>query len=159
MNLLLIIIIISFAVLIIFNPVLIAVSKGPPSHIETNSIIENNELVATLTLKSSKKALYVTKMHLPRRIAKVIGIMAPTGFFETQLVDMRSDREWVNKWNLENVMFKGNLELLPNQPTIIRFPLGKNVEDPFMISGQFEASRKWVNSFSFFQIKFCQKTL
>jgi len=140
-------------VLFIANPVLMVLSSGGNPKVKSEAKVSDRELVARLTLTDAKSPMFVVSLVVPRDAADRIGIAAPSGFRVESLVDAKSDPAWIENWNKENVRYVGKLQVVPESPVEVRFPLKSWQPPPFQIRGQFEAGRTFMNSMSFFHVK------
>jgi hypothetical protein len=142
-----------FVLLMFVNPVLMVILGGTASRVTSNVEVGSNELVVTLTLCDSESPRYIVSLDMPRTSAEEIGIGAPTDFRVEPLRDSRSDPDWLEEWNRENIRFTGDVQLAPNTPTVFRFSLMRAPSNRFQIKGQLESGRTFFNSVTIFFIK------
>jgi hypothetical protein len=142
------------ALLIVVNPILVAVSSEPGSRIESKVSLQDGGIVCELLLQNAKTDHYVTELDIKRPVAEMMKIGNPDGFrLEALPATESDDKEWVENWNRENVRFTGRFKITPGVAVTLFIPAVTPALEGLEIGGQFETGRKFGNTISFFTVK------
>ena len=85
-------------------------------------------LVVELELSGETSGFKITDLNLRRDLAKTLGLTAPEGF-EEELLPLEGSElndpelvRFVDEWNAENIRWRGELEIVPATPIVLRIP-------------------------------------
>jgi hypothetical protein len=139
-------------ILFLINPMIALAASGPAIQVEAEVKKETNGYRASLKLINTDQVRYLTEFSLDKQTAAASGLKAPVGYRVEPLPYDRSEQEWTDEWNNENVRFVGSLLLKPNELIELFLPC----KDPELAIGKiqctYETKKKFGNMMSFFTI-------